>query len=107
MTNRSGGKHFPTTGRPPDGDWMDTKRIRLTGMGNEARNTVDSGIEFTENRHGPLPPQSEGWKLHTDDDTLLEAYADIPTNTRNMLWDGPHKRILFESDEPESDGIFL
>ena len=76
MTNRSGGKNFPTTGRPPDGDWMDTKHIRPTWMGNEARNTVDSGIEFTENWHGLLPPQSEGWKQHADDDTLLEAYAE-------------------------------
>ena len=75
-------------------------------MGNEARNTVDSGIEFTENRHGPIPPQSEGWKQNVDDDTLLKAYADIPTNTRNMPWDGPHKRILIESDEPESEVFF-
>ena len=68
---------------------------------------MESGIEFTENRHGPLPLQSEGWKRYADDDTLLKAYADIPTNTRNMPWDGPPKRILFESDEPESDGIFF
>ena len=102
MTNRSGGQNFPTTGRPPDRDWMDTKRIRPTWRGNEARNTVDSGIEFTENRHGPLPLQPGGRKRHADDDTLLRAYADIPTNTRNMLWDGPHKRILFESEDPES-----
>ena len=106
MTNRSDGKKCSTTGRPPDGDWKDTKCICPTWMGNEARNTVYSGIEFTKKRHGPLPPQSEGWKQHADDDTLLEAYADIPTNTGNMPWDGPHKRILFESDDPESDGIF-
>ena len=43
-----------------------------------------------------------GRKRHADDDTLLRAYADIPTNTRNMPWDGPHKRILFESEDPES-----
>ena len=81
---------------------MDTKRIRLTWMGNEARNTVDSGIEFTENRHDPLPLQPGGRKRHADDDTLLKTYADRPTNTRNILWDGPHKRILFESEDPES-----
>ena len=50
MTNRSDGPNFPTTGRPPDRNWMDTKCIRPTWMGNEARNTVDSGIEFTEKK---------------------------------------------------------
>ena len=102
MTNRSGGQNFPTTGRPPDRDWMDTKRIRPTWMGNEDRNTVDSGIEFTENRYGSLPLQPGGRKRHADDDTLRRAYADIPKNTSNMPWDGPHKRILFESEDPES-----
>ena len=67
----------------------------------EARNTVDSGIEFTENRHDPLPFQPGGRKRHADDDTLLRTYADRPTNTRNIPWDGPHKRILFESEDPE------
>ena len=107
MTNRIGSssrenQNFPTTGRPPDRDWMDTKRIRPTWMGNEARNTVDSGIEFTENRYGPLPLQPGGRKRHADDDTLLRAYADIPDSTRSMPWDGPHKRILFESEDPDS-----
>ena len=63
MTNRSGGQHFPMTGRPPDRDWMDTKRIRPTWMGNEARDTVDSGIEFTENRYLSLPLQPGGRKI--------------------------------------------
>ena len=71
---------------------MYTKRIRPTWMGNEARNTVDSGFEFTENRYGSLPLQPGGRKRH----------ADIPKNTSNMPWDGPHKRILFESEDPES-----
>ena len=102
MTNRIGGQNFPTTGRPPDRDWMDTKRIRPTWMGNEAMNTVDSGIEFTENRYGPLPRQPGGRKRHADDDMLLRAYADIPDNTRSMPWDGPHKHILFESEDPGS-----
>ena len=102
MTNRSRGQNFLTTGRPPDRNWMDTKHIRPTWMGNEARNTVDSGIEFTENRHGPLPLQPGGRKRHADDDMLLKAYADRPTNTRNIPWDGPHKWILFESEDPES-----
>ena len=64
-------------------------------------------LELSSQKTGMDRYQSEGWKQHADDDTLLEAYADILTNTRNMLWDGPHKRILFESDEPESDGFFL
>ena len=99
MTNRSGGLNFLMTGRPSDRNWMDTKRIRPTWMGNEARNTVDSGIEFTENRHDPLLFQR---KRHADDDMLLKTYADRPTSTRNIPWDGPHKRILFESEDPES-----
>ena len=94
--------NFPTTGRPPDRDWMNTKRIHPTWMGNEAQNTVDSGIEFTENRYGPLPLQPGGRKRHAEDDTLLRAYADIPDSTRSMPWDGPHKRILFESEDPDS-----
>ena len=102
MTNRSGGKKFLTTGRPPDRNWMDTKRIRPTWMGMEARNTVDSGIEFTENRHDPLRFQPGGRKRNADDDTLLGTYADRPSNTRNIPWDGPHKWILFESEDPES-----
>ena len=57
MTNRNDGQNFPTTGRPPDGDWMDSGHIRPTWMGKEARNTVDSGIETTENRYGSLPLQ--------------------------------------------------
>ena len=49
-----------------------------------------------------LPLQPGGRKRHADDDTLLRTYADRPTDTRNILWDGPHKRILFESEDPES-----
>ena len=29
-------------------------------------------------------------------------YADIPKSTRSAPWDGPHKRILLESEDPES-----
>ena len=63
---------------------------------------MDSGIEFTENWYGPLPLLPGGRKRHADDDTLLRAYADIPDSTRRMPWDGPHKRILFESEDPDS-----
>ena len=87
-----------TTGQKLDGH----ETYSPTWMGNEARNTGESGIEFTENRHDPLPIQPGGRKRHTDDDTLLRTYADRPKNTRNIPWDGPHKRILFESEDPES-----
>ena len=71
-------------------------------MGKEARNTVDSGIESTENRYGSLPLQPGGRKRHADDDTLRRAYADVPKNTSKMPWDGPYKKTLFESEDPES-----
>ena len=81
---------------------MDMKRIRPTWTGNETQNTMDSRIEFTENRYRPPPPQPGGRKRHADDDTLQRSYADIPDSTRRMPWDGPHKRILFESEDPDS-----
>ena len=102
MANRNDGQNFPTTGRPPDGNWMDSGHICPTWIGKETRNTVDSGIESTENRYGSLPLQPGGRKRHADDGTLRRAYADIPKSTSNMPWDGPHKRILFWSEDPES-----
>ena len=104
MTNRAGSssgenRNFLTTGRPPDRNWMDMKRIRPTWMGNETRNTMDSGIEFTDNRYGPTPPQPGGRKRHADEDMLQIPYADVPDS---MDQDGPHKRILFESEDPDS-----
>ena len=102
MANRDDGQNFPTTGRPPDGNWMDSSHIRPTWMGKETRNTVDSGIESMETRYGLLPLQPGGRKRHADDGTLRRAYADIPKGTSNTPWDGPHKRILFESEDPES-----
>ena len=95
MTNRVGSssgenRNFLTTGRPPGENWMDMKRIHPTWTGNETRNMMDSGIEFTENRYGPTPPQPGGRKRHADEDTL------------QRLWDCPHNRILFESEDPDS-----
>ena len=81
---------------------MDMKRIRPTWTGNETRNTMDSGIEFTENRYGPTPPQPGGRKRHVNEDTLQRPYADVPDSMRTMPWDGPHKCILFESEDPDS-----
>ena len=63
---------------------------------------MDSGIEFTENRYGPIPPQPGGRKRHADEDTLQKPYTDVPDSMRTMPWDGPHKRILFESEDPDS-----
>ena len=71
-------------------------------MGKEARNTTDSGIESMETRYGSLPPQPGGLKHHADDGTLRRVYADIPKSTSSAPWDGPHKRILFKSEDPES-----
>ena len=48
------------------------------------------------------PPQPGGRKRHADDGTLRRMYADIPKSTNSVPWDGPHKRILFESEDPES-----
>ena len=63
---------------------------------------MDSGIEYTEDRYGPTPPQLGGWKRHADDDTLQRLYTDVPDSAGKMPWDGPHKRILFESEDPDS-----
>ena len=55
MTNRIGSssrenQNFPTTGRPPDRNWMDTKCIRPTWMGNEAGTRWI--LEFNSRRTG-------------------------------------------------------
>ena len=102
MTHRVGSSfgenlNFLTTGRPPDRNWMDMKRIRPRWTGNETRNTMDFGIEYTEDRYGPTPPQLGGRKRHADDDMLQRPYTDVPDSMGRMPWDGPHKRILYES----------
>ena len=107
MTHRvglsfGGNQNFPTTGRAPDRNWMDMKRIRPRWTGNDTRNTMDSGIEYTEDRYRPTPPQLGGRKRHADDDTLQRPYTDVPDSAGRMPWDGPHKRILFESEDPDS-----
>ena len=81
---------------------MDSGQIRPSWMEKEVRNTKDSGMESMETRYGLLPPQPGGRKRHADDGTLRRGYADIPRNTNSVPWDGPHKRILFESEDPES-----
>ena len=71
-------------------------------MEKEVRNTTDSGMGSMETRYGLIPPQAGGRKRHADDGTLRGRYADIQRNTNSVQWDGPHKRILFESEDPES-----
>ena len=67
--------------------------------GHETRNTMDSGIEYTEDPYRPAHAQLVGRKRRVDDETLLlprtEA-SEAPDSAGRMPWDGPHKRILFE-----------
>ena len=102
MANRSDGKKISTTGRPPDRSWMDSGQMRPSWMEKEVRNTTDSGMGSMETRYGLIPPQPGGRKRHADDGTLRGRYADIQRNTDSVQWDGPHKRILFESEDLES-----
>ena len=88
MANRSDGKHFSTTGRPPDGSWMDSGQMRPSWMEKEVRNTTDSGMGSMETRYGLIPPQPGGRKRHADDGTLWRRYADIQRNTNSVQWDG-------------------
>ena len=105
MTNRAGpsfyedrqAENFPTTGRPPDRNWMYMKRVRPRWTGHENRNTMDSGIEYTEDRYRPAHAQLVGRKRRADDDTLLMPCTEASDNAGRMPWEGPHKRILFES----------
>ena len=110
MTNRAGpsffedrqAKHFPTTGRPPDRNWMDMKRVHPIWTGHETRNMMDSGIEYTEDPHRPAHAQLVRRKRRVDDDTLPMPCTEAPDSAGRMPWDGPHKRILFESEDPDS-----
>ena len=110
MTNRAGpsfyedrqAENFPTTGRPPDRNWMDTKRVRPRWTGHETQNTMVSGIEYTEDLYIPAHAQLVGRKRRADDDTLLMPCTEAPDSAGRMPWDGPHKRILFESEDPDS-----
>ena len=102
MANRNDGQNFPTTGRPPDGSWMDPGQIRPSWMEKGVRNTTDSGMGSMETRYGLIPPQPGGRKRHANDGTLWRRDADVQKNANSAEWDGPHKRILFESEDPES-----
>ena len=98
MANRSDGRKFLTTGRPPDNTWMDSGQMRPSWREKGSRCTTDSGMVSMENRYGLVPPQPGRRKRHADDGTLGGRYADIKRNVDNVQWDDSYKRILFESE---------
>ena len=110
MANRDGpsssddrrSENFLRTGRPSDRDWMETKRVRPRWSGHETRNTMDSGIGYTQYLYGPAHAQLAGRKRRADDDSLLIPSAKAPESKDRIPWDSPHKRILFESEGPDS-----
>ena len=81
---------------------MDSGQIRPSWMKREIRNTTDSGMGSMETRHGLIPPQPGARKRHADDGTLWRRYTDVQENANRVQWDGPHKRISFDSEDPES-----
>ena len=93
---------FRRTGRQPDEDWKGLRHDRPKWMEKESRYTVDSGRETMEGQFASLPSQAGGRKRHADDDTPRRAYADTQKGAGNAQWDGPHKRILFESEDQGS-----
>ena len=71
-------------------------------MEKRVRNTMDSRMGSMETRYGLIPPQPGGRKRHANDGMSRRREADIQKNANGAEWDGPHKRILFESEDPES-----
>ena len=107
MANRAGpssydDQRFLTTGRPPDRDCMEMKRARPRWSGHETLNTMDSGIAYTQDLYGSAHDQLDGRKCCADDDSLLIPSAETPDSEGRIPWDAPHKRILFESEDPDS-----
>ena len=102
MANRSDGRTFLSTGRPPDKAWMESGQRRPSWGEKGPRCTTDSGMGSMENRYGLVPPQSGRRKRHADDGTLGGRYTDMKRNVDNVEWDDSQKRILFESEDLES-----
>ena len=98
MANRSDGRKFLSTGRPPDKSWMESGQMRPSWGEKGPRSTKDSGMGSMENRYGLVPPQPGRRKRHADDGTLGGRYTDIKRNVDNVQWDDSQKRILFESE---------
>ena len=63
---------------------------------------MDSGIGYTQDLYGPAHAQLVGRKRRADDDSLLIPSAEAPESEGRIQWDAPHKRILFESEGPDS-----
>ena len=63
---------------------------------------MDSGIEYTEDPYRPAHAQLVGRKCRADDDTMMMPCTEAPDSTGRIPWDGPHKHILFESEDPYS-----
>ena len=70
MENRSDGRKFLSTGRPPDKTWMESGQMRPSWREKGARSTTDSGMGSMENRYGLVPPQPGRRKRHADDGKL-------------------------------------
>ena len=102
MTNRNEGQKFSTAGRPPEGSWMDSGQTRPSWRRKAIRNTTDSGMGSMETQYGLIPPQPGARKRHADDEMLRRRYMDGQNDTNGVQWDGPHKRISFDSEDPES-----
>ena len=102
MTNRNEGQTFSTAGRPPEGSWMDSGQTRPSWRRKAIRNTTDSGMGSMETQYGLIPPQPGARKRHADDEMLRRRYMDSQNDTNGVQWDGPHKRISFVSEDPES-----
>ena len=102
MANRSDGRKFLTTGRPPDNTWMDSGQMRPSWREKGSRSTTDSGMGSIEAGYGLVPPQPGRRKRHADDGKVEGRFADIKRNVDNVQWDDSHKRILFESEDLES-----
>ena len=98
MENRSDGRKFLSTGRPPDKTWMESGQMRPSWREKGARSTTDSGMGSMENRYRLVPPQPGRRKRHADDGTLGGRHTDIKRNVDNVQWDDSHKKILFESE---------
>ena len=63
---------------------------------------MDSGIGYTQDLYIPAHAQLVGRKRRADDDSLLIPSAEAPDSAGRIPWDGPHKRILFESEDSDS-----
>ena len=89
MANRAGPSSYhdrrwessencPTTGRPPDRDWMEVKRVRPRWSGHKTLETLDSGIGYTQDLYGPAHAQLVGRKRRAEDDSWLLPGAEAP-----------------------------